>query len=85
MSMPRSSLRHAQAPARAFCAERGIPYSQTGLLASYTQVLRHLHTTGRAAGEEPAADTAAAAPDAAPEPGRAEDSLPLAPQAGAYW
>ena len=54
---------------RAFCAQRGIPYSETGLLASYVQVLRHLHTTGRAAGREPAADTAAAGPDSAPEPG----------------
>lgn len=49
-SMPRPSLRHAQAPARAFCAQHGIPYTQTGLLASYAQVLRHLHTTGRTAG-----------------------------------
>ena len=49
-SMPRPSLRHAQAPVRAFCAQRGIPYSETGLLASYAQVLRHLHTTGQTAG-----------------------------------
>jgi fatty acid desaturase len=65
-SMPRPSLRHAQAPVRAFCAQRGIPYSQTGLLASYAQVLRHLHATGRTAGPEPAADTAATGPAAAP-------------------
>jgi fatty acid desaturase len=70
-SMPRPSLRHAQAPVRAFCAQHGIPYTQTGLLASYAQVLRHLHTTGRTAGPEPTADTAAAGPDAAPEPGHA--------------
>ena len=70
-SMPRPSLRHAQAPVRAFCAQHGIPYTQTGLLASYAQVLRHLHTTGRTASPEPAADTAAAGPDAAPEPGHA--------------
>jgi fatty acid desaturase len=63
-SMPRPSLRHAQAPVRAFCAQHGIPCTQTSLLASYTQVLRHLHTTARAAGPEPAADTAAAAPGA---------------------
>jgi fatty acid desaturase len=72
--MPRPSLRHAQAPVRAFCAQRGIPYSQTGVLASYAQVLRHLQTTGRAAGLEPAADTAATGPGAAPEPGTAYDS-----------
>ena len=68
-SMPRPSLRHAQAPVRAFCAQRGIPYAQTGLLASYAQVLCHLHTTGRTAGPEPAADTAAAGPETAREPG----------------
>jgi fatty acid desaturase len=84
-SMPRPNLRHAQAPVRAFCAQRGIPYSETGLLASYAQVLRHLHTTGQTDGPEPAADTAAAGPDAAPEPGHAEDSLRPAPQTGAYW
>ena len=84
-SMPRPSLRHAQAPVRAFCAQRGIPYAETGLLASYAQVLRHLHTTGRTVGPEPAADTAAAGPDATPDPGRAEDSLRPAPEAGAYW
>ncbi len=47
-SMPRPNLRHAQAPVRAFCAEHGIPYAQTGLLASYAQVLRHLNTVGGA-------------------------------------
>jgi fatty acid desaturase len=47
-SMPRPSLRHARAPVRAFCASRGIPYCETGALASYTQVLRHLYVAGRA-------------------------------------
>jgi fatty acid desaturase len=46
-SMPRPALRRAQASVRAFCASRGIPYCETGLLASYAQVLRHLHITGR--------------------------------------
>lgn len=46
-SMPRSSLRHAQEPVRAFCEAHGIAYRQTGLVASYVQVLRHLHTVGR--------------------------------------
>ncbi|HEY5989648.1 MAG TPA: acyl-CoA desaturase, partial [Streptosporangiaceae bacterium] len=45
-SMPRPSLRRARAPVRAFCAERGIPYCETGLFASYAEVLRHLHTVG---------------------------------------
>jgi len=46
-SMPRPSLRRAQAPVRAFCASRGIPYCETGLLASYAQMLRHLHIAGK--------------------------------------
>jgi fatty acid desaturase len=46
-SMPRPSLRHAQATVRAFCARRGVSYCETGLVASYAQVLRHLHTAGR--------------------------------------
>ena len=45
-SMPRPSLRHAQQPVRAFCESRGIAYHQTSLIASYAQVLRHLHTVG---------------------------------------
>ena len=45
-TMPRPNLRHAQAPVRAFCADHGIAYTRTGLLASYAQVLRHLHAAG---------------------------------------
>lgn len=45
------------------------------MLASYAQVLRHLHTTGRAPDPEPVADTAATGPGATPEPGHAEDSV----------
>lgn len=45
-SMPRANLRHAQAHVRAFCGERGIPYSQTSAFGSYGQVLRHLHRIG---------------------------------------
>jgi fatty acid desaturase len=45
-SMPRPSLRHAQAPVRAFCEAHGVAYHETGLIASYVQVLRHLHTIG---------------------------------------
>ena len=45
-SMPRPSLRHAQEPVRAFCEQHGIAYQETGFLASYAQVLRHLHTVG---------------------------------------
>jgi fatty acid desaturase len=45
-SMPRPSLRHAQEPVRAFCAQHGIAYHETGFFASYAQVLQHLHTVG---------------------------------------
>jgi fatty acid desaturase len=45
-SMPRPSLRRAQAPVRAFCEQYGIAYHETGLVDSYVQVLRHLNTVG---------------------------------------
>ncbi len=45
-SMPRPHLRRAQPLVQQFCAERGIPYLQVGLLRSYRDVLGHLHTTG---------------------------------------
>jgi fatty acid desaturase len=53
-SMPRPSLRHAQTAVRAFCAEHGIPYSETSLLTSYALVLRHLHAAGRPLAADPA-------------------------------
>jgi fatty acid desaturase len=49
-SMPRPTLRRAQAPVRGFCAELGIPYTETGLLDSYGQVLGHLRAAGQPAG-----------------------------------
>jgi fatty acid desaturase len=45
-SMPRPNLRRAQTLVRAFCAQHGVPYHETGLLHSYAQVLRHLHEVG---------------------------------------
>jgi fatty acid desaturase len=44
--MPRPNLARVNALVRAHCAEHGIAYHETGLLASYGQVLRHLHTVG---------------------------------------
>ena len=32
---------------RAYCAEHGIPYAETGLVESYRQALAHLHEVGR--------------------------------------
>ncbi|WP_158886885.1 fatty acid desaturase family protein [Amycolatopsis anabasis] len=45
-NMPRPNLRHAQVIVSQFCAQRGISYSQCGLLTSYGEVLRHLHEMG---------------------------------------
>jgi fatty acid desaturase len=45
-SMPRANLRHAQPVVAGFCAERGIPYAQCSVIASYAMALRHLHHVG---------------------------------------
>ncbi|MEU8823542.1 acyl-CoA desaturase [Streptomyces sp. NPDC048636] len=54
-SMPRSALPTAQPLVRAFCAELGLPYTQTGLVDSYRQALRHLHAVGAPLRAEPRA------------------------------
>jgi fatty acid desaturase len=46
-SMPRPSLRRAQPLIAAYCAERGLPYTEATLLGSYTRALRSLNTVGR--------------------------------------
>ncbi|MDG4833113.1 acyl-CoA desaturase [Solwaraspora sp. WMMD1047] len=43
-SMPRNNLRLAQPLVKQYCAEQGIPYEETGLVDSYREALRHLHT-----------------------------------------
>ncbi len=45
-SMPRPSLRRAQPLVAAFCADRGVAYLETSLLASYAQALGHLAAVG---------------------------------------
>jgi fatty acid desaturase len=45
-SMPRPHLRLAQPLVRAHCARLGIPYTETGLVASYRQALGHMHAVG---------------------------------------
>jgi fatty acid desaturase len=45
-SMPRPSLRRAQAIVRAHCREHGLTYHESTVLGSYAQVLRHLHAVG---------------------------------------
>jgi fatty acid desaturase len=47
-SMPRPSLKRVQPLVRAFCAERGVPYVECGVAASYGQAIGHLNTVGRA-------------------------------------
>jgi fatty acid desaturase len=42
-SMPRNRLREARTIVHEFCAEHGIPYHETGALASYREVFSHLH------------------------------------------
>jgi fatty acid desaturase len=45
-SMPTPNLRRARPIVQRFCAEIGVPYTETGLLASYGEALRHLHAAG---------------------------------------
>ena len=63
-SMPRPNLRHAQPLVAAFCADHGLPYTQTTLLGSYAQALRHLNAVGKTA--RPASAVAAPSPPARP-------------------
>ncbi|MFE6775823.1 fatty acid desaturase family protein [Streptomyces sp. NPDC057702] len=45
-SMARPHLRRAQPLVRAHCARLGLPYTETGLVASYAWALRHMHDVG---------------------------------------
>jgi len=49
-SMARPQLRAAARLVRRYCAEHGIPYTETGLLQAYRTVSRHMDEVGRAAG-----------------------------------
>jgi fatty acid desaturase len=49
-SMPRPNLRRAQTLIVEFCTERGIRYTQTGLLTSYRLVLGHLNAVAAGTG-----------------------------------
>jgi fatty acid desaturase len=46
-SMPRPTLRRAQPIVRDFCAQHGLPYTETGVIASYRQSVGYLHDIGR--------------------------------------
>ncbi|GAA1739482.1 acyl-CoA desaturase [Nonomuraea bangladeshensis] len=45
-NMPAPNLRRAQPIVERYCAEIGVSYLQTGLVASYRQALGHLHEVG---------------------------------------
>lgn len=45
-SMPSVNLRRARPIVRAYCAERQIPYTETGLFAAYGIVVRYLNRVG---------------------------------------
>ncbi|WP_189929509.1 fatty acid desaturase family protein [Streptomyces sulfonofaciens] len=45
-SMPRPHLKLAQPMVRDHCRSLGIPYTETGLVDSYRQALRHMHEVG---------------------------------------
>jgi fatty acid desaturase len=45
-TMPRPHLRRAQPLVRTHCHAFGIPYTETGLIDSYRQALRHMHAVG---------------------------------------
>jgi fatty acid desaturase len=47
-NMPRGSLRRVQPIVRAHCAELAIPYTESGLFASYVGALRYLNSVGAA-------------------------------------
>ena len=42
-SMARNKLREAQPIVRAFCAERGIPYKESGAIESHKEIVQYLH------------------------------------------
>ncbi|MFI2487562.1 fatty acid desaturase family protein [Promicromonospora kroppenstedtii] len=44
--MPSVNLRHVRPIVQAFCAERGIPYTETGLIESYGIIVRYLNRVG---------------------------------------
>jgi fatty acid desaturase len=45
-SMPRPHLRRVQPLVRHYCAERGIPYTETGFFSSYAAVVVYLNNVG---------------------------------------
>lgn len=46
-NMPRANLRRAQPIVVAYCCKLGVRYTETSLVGSYAQALRHLHSVGQ--------------------------------------
>ncbi len=67
-SMPRPSLRRAQAVVRQFCHERRISYREDSLFGSYRESLRHLHAVGTPGGPDSRASAGGSRPDVHPAP-----------------
>lgn len=44
--MPRTHLRLARPTVRAYCREVGMPFTETGLVDSHRQALRHMYEVG---------------------------------------
>jgi fatty acid desaturase len=47
-SMPRPNLRRSRLLVRTFCRDNDVLYTETSLVSSYAQALRHLNTVSRA-------------------------------------
>ncbi len=49
-SMPRPNLRRARELVKPFCADRGVPYTETSLIAAYRIVVKYLNRVGLGGG-----------------------------------
>ncbi|GAA2626587.1 acyl-CoA desaturase [Streptomyces axinellae] len=67
-SMPSPHLRKAQPIVRDYCAELGISYHETGLIASWGEALQHLKEVGEPIREGVTAEAAQAVPGAGSTP-----------------
>ncbi|WP_213454535.1 fatty acid desaturase family protein [Rhizomonospora bruguierae] len=52
-SMPRPNLRRVRPVVREYCAELGLPYTETGLLTSYRLALAHLNSVAGRPDQQP--------------------------------
>ncbi len=56
--MPRNNLGKARPIVKAFCAERGIPYWETGLFESWREILQYMHEVSAPLRAKPAVSVA---------------------------